>query len=1271
MDPFSGTGDVVRLTARIPSDVAAFLSALDRDDAESAVQLYAGDFFPDFAAPGGAAFEHWADTERARLRSMFVGAATRVVRDRLGKGRARDAIVTARRTLELAPRHQAAWRLLLESYVAADDIVGAAMELERLERWLAAEEMEPDPATTQIIKAVRTGKSSSTAGGAVVDPVSKGLQAELVAREFEFAELLAAFEQVKRGRPRHMHISAHAGFGKTRLLDGFAARLRSSRVRVVTVRATIAERSLQYAFAGHLVSALVQLRGASAVSPDAARTLVGLAPSSSNYLKADADRSIGEEALRRRSLAITELVSAISHESPLVLIVDDVHWIDAQSRTLLTAIATRSVEAPLMLVTAARTGDEFIESIPESIRLTLSALSLDDISALVTSIGRLPVEPWTDALLRGLQDTSAGSPLLVLESLQFLMEAGFLHCADQAWSSPEHTALISALDSGSAMQQRLAKLPRAAQDVLLQLSVAGAPVTDEVLTNLIWHEGREAMTLLETRGLVSRSVDCWRVSHDEIAALSIELASPQERMRANATMAEHLERICGEEVGLLIRAAWHRARAGDTESLDRTFIRAVRSARAIGQQSVVRDMAREILGPTASASDIDQLVRRVPWGSSRLFAGWAKVLAFGVVAVLTISLFMRRAATSTIEAAEPDAKVSLFLGDDEARTFADLPVFLGELGRGTPIDLVSVSAPIPLSVFESNMVFDQLPDGRFIGSTLGAKTPVEGTDLVEISPQGDVTPFLRLRHDQTGAVLSPDGRSIAFTSGEWSDEERTDIAIVDALTRQVRQVTKTRDWERSLRWSPDGSRIAFLRSHVDSANAEVCTIVVSNSHEQCYQFGDRFTPQSVLGWNGERGSLLVMARTEPWEQNVLIRLSLRDGEVAVADSEGTSYMADPLGKVAMCICRASGFDFDVVAAFDPWNAGQKRVVERDGRPLRRINEQYVNWRPTHHFLSSIAVQYPDTAFVGQTLSLRAEGRNEVGGTMQLPPLSWKSLDTGVARIDPSGLALARRPGTARIVVSGSGVRAETVSVSVTASKFARRLSIDWRRPLDSAWYVTGTPAPTADVHGGTRVLHINGDGYLMSGVISRLSVDPKTGVGARARVRIPVHIANWQQLAFVLSPVAEDAQLLAWGDDRIQGLEPPSWLSSESRTCSINAPLSEGGENLWKIGMFVAGVRVRWIEPSPRLVDGRWHVVTLQINVDGRCMLAIDNVPVAASRNFLQLDRPVRVKISGQSVGTDVEVAAVEMWSGVRDDIDWSPLLSNASAVGSSRRRQR
>jgi DNA-binding SARP family transcriptional activator len=120
----------------IDSDRDAFVAAIERRDFENAVELYHGDFLPGFAAPGGADFEHWADLERDRLGLMFHRVAETVVRDWLSRGRLRKARQLATRVRDQYPHDERAWRLLLETLLAANDSVQLELEADALERLL-------------------------------------------------------------------------------------------------------------------------------------------------------------------------------------------------------------------------------------------------------------------------------------------------------------------------------------------------------------------------------------------------------------------------------------------------------------------------------------------------------------------------------------------------------------------------------------------------------------------------------------------------------------------------------------------------------------------------------------------------------------------------------------------------------------------------------------------------------------------------------------------------------------------------------------------------------------------------------------------------------------------------------------------------------------------------------------------------------------------------------------------------------------------------------
>lgn len=74
-DTVEAAGDELRLGAdRLPSDLAAFRSALEREDWERAIGLYDGPFLDGFHLSGSSAFERWVDGERGRLARQYADA---------------------------------------------------------------------------------------------------------------------------------------------------------------------------------------------------------------------------------------------------------------------------------------------------------------------------------------------------------------------------------------------------------------------------------------------------------------------------------------------------------------------------------------------------------------------------------------------------------------------------------------------------------------------------------------------------------------------------------------------------------------------------------------------------------------------------------------------------------------------------------------------------------------------------------------------------------------------------------------------------------------------------------------------------------------------------------------------------------------------------------------------------------------------------------------------------------------------------------------------
>jgi len=428
----------VALVAEVVCDRTAFVAAVENGDLEQGVALYAGDFLPGTPGQGANDFDEWADLERYRLRRVFTRAAECLVRRRLAAGRHADAQRLARRARDADPHDEGVWALLLEASLAAGDRARAAAEADLFERVLADDRRVAQPNTQAVLRRVRrAAEDGAPAGPAVAVAVAPAM----VSREREFGMLVAAWEPARRsGGGRHVHLTGGVGLGKTRLLREFQARLQAAGEQVLYMPARFPARRVSFGFVAEIATGLAQLPGSQGVSPDAAAALVSLNPSLSARFAAAADGARDDEALRRRALAVLELVTAVSEEAPLAVLCDDYHWVDPASIAALAWVLPQLAAARVLWITA---GSAAWASSEQRLteRANLVPLSPEGVLQLVSSIAPLPSQTWAARLPPLLHQATAGVPRAVIERLQDALEQGLITLEPTGWGCPNPEGL--------------------------------------------------------------------------------------------------------------------------------------------------------------------------------------------------------------------------------------------------------------------------------------------------------------------------------------------------------------------------------------------------------------------------------------------------------------------------------------------------------------------------------------------------------------------------------------------------------------------------------------------------------------------------------------------------------------------------------------------------------------------------------------------------------------------------------------------------------------
>jgi DNA-binding CsgD family transcriptional regulator/DNA polymerase III delta prime subunit len=300
-------------------------------------------------------------------------------------------------------------------------------------------------------------------------------QARLVGREAELARLLALLDDAAAGRPVVALVSGDAGVGKTRLVTELSAVARVSGFAVLTGRcAELADTVPYLPLADALRDATVgasasgPLLDALAARPVLSRLLPDVGPG----------QPLGGDmpGLAQQQLfgAVLGMLAELAEASPVLLVLEDLHWADRSTRDLVTFLSRALHRERLAIVVTYRTDDMYRRHplrpvVAELTRLpsvTLVALGPLRPSAMAEHLTSLSGQQLDAAMLDSLITRAEGNPYYAEELLA-------ASCAGSAGSE---------LPAGLAdlLLARAERLSPAAQQVLRTAAVTGRRIDDEL-----------------------------------------------------------------------------------------------------------------------------------------------------------------------------------------------------------------------------------------------------------------------------------------------------------------------------------------------------------------------------------------------------------------------------------------------------------------------------------------------------------------------------------------------------------------------------------------------------------------------------------------------------------------------------------------------------------------------------------------------------------------------------------------------------------------------
>jgi DNA-binding SARP family transcriptional activator/predicted ATPase len=555
-------------------DAKAFLHAADRglhgDRAalEEAAQLYRGDVLPDCTS-------EWIEPIRERARHTALTVLGQLLAQHQGDHAFGAVIEHARHLLQIDPLNEPAWCALMHAHARRGERATALHLYQECASVLRQElGVQPSAATRLAYREILEGDAAATAS--VVAP-PRTLVYTLAGRQAEWAALRGAWQAARAGRPQLVLIRGEAGIGKTRLAEELVESLRPQGVRVLATRCYAGEGRLAYApIAAWLQSDALQSTLASLDTV----WLTEIARLHPALLVARPEIPAPEPRLEawQRSRFFDAMSRAFRAAAPLLLVLDDVQWSDADTLEWLPFLLRSAPDLPCLVVATVRAEEEndnralpaLLAELTRLERLTLVTLGPLD-AAATAHLAEEVAEQALDA------DTQARTFRLTEGHPLFIVEQGRMALSGES-SEPALSPRVQ-----SVVEARLALLSAAATDVAQIAAAIGRAFTFDLVAQVSDLEEDAVVRALDElwrRHIVRvQRRESWDFTHDRLREVAYGTMGPARTRLIHRRIAQALERSFAADLDSVSASiASHLDRSGQPQRAIPFFQRAAEVA---------------------------------------------------------------------------------------------------------------------------------------------------------------------------------------------------------------------------------------------------------------------------------------------------------------------------------------------------------------------------------------------------------------------------------------------------------------------------------------------------------------------------------------------------------------------------------------------------------------------------------------------------------------------------------------------------------------------
>lgn len=550
------------ITEGLPAPTTATACA----DLRQAIQLYRGELLEGL-------YDDWLLMERERLRELHLQALECLTQLEKSAGRYQSALEAALLLAQADPWRSSAQRQVMQLYFCLGRPEAALEQFEAYRRTLNAElGAEPEPETLALAHAIAGHPANAVAhlpdarlaGASLL--LDRAEAIPLVGRSCERADLLSHLKGIFAGVGGVVLIEGEAGIGKTRLLREVSRDAEWRGAQALWARAEEQANPVYGLLLHALANGLSPLRAdqiARLVETTWLQVLCPLLPALAARLPTLPPPAPLDPAQEQARLAeaIARLLAAWAQITPVVVILEDLHWASPDTLNMLASVA-RQIHPVGVLILGSYRGDEArarssvwdkLQTLDHShgvrARLALARLDAEATGELIRrALGWDKPAPLFE---KRLYAETAGNPLFVLETLRALHDGGLLRRDERGeWSTAfdESTRNYEELPLSPVVEHvitlRVAQLACDPRTVLNAAAVLGNHfdfVLLDALGELETPALLAAIGALTRRGLLIESPQDYYFSHDKVREIVYAGLASDERMRLHYHVAQAMQ----------------------------------------------------------------------------------------------------------------------------------------------------------------------------------------------------------------------------------------------------------------------------------------------------------------------------------------------------------------------------------------------------------------------------------------------------------------------------------------------------------------------------------------------------------------------------------------------------------------------------------------------------------------------------------------------------------------------------------------------------------